>query len=276
MKNIFICILLFICFNAVGQTSKIDSTGTELQKLALLIQEDLNPPDRFMADSIFTRALVQVLKTHNSFDYKLDSLKSVMHIVSPDNIFKIFTWQIDLGDGTYRQRGAIQFNSPDGLLKLVPLFDNSDFNANPTKGILNRSQWIGAIYFEIIPIQFDNNTYYTLIGYDEYKQNVSRKIIEIMHFENELPIFGGNYFSYTTSPFYPLAPVDRFILQYKKGSNAIIRYDKESKLILLSELTSTENDLTNPSTLVPTSNELFFKWENGKWAMPETNMPTKK
>ena len=268
MKNIFICILVFIWFNAAGQTSKIDSTGTELQKLALLIQEDLNPPDRFMADSIFTRALVQVLKTHNSFDYKLDSLKSVMHIVSPDNIFKIFTWQIDLGDGTYRQRGAIQFNSPDGLLKLVPLFDNSDFNANPTKGILNRSQWIGAIYFEIIPIQFENNTYYTLIGYDEYKQNVSRKIIEIMHFENELPIFGGNYFSYPTSPFYPLTPVDRFILQYKKGSNAIIRYDKESKLILLSELTSTDNDLTNPSTLVPTSNELFFKWENGKWTMP--------
>ena len=89
MKNIFICILVFIWFNAAGQTSKIDSTGTELQKLALLIQDELNAPERYKADSIFTRALVQVLKTHNSFDYKLDSLKSVMHLVSPDNIFKI-------------------------------------------------------------------------------------------------------------------------------------------------------------------------------------------
>jgi hypothetical protein len=273
MKKFTICLLLFVfvTLSANAQITQIDSNGITLQKLAVLIQGDSNATDRFAADSIFTRALVQTLKTPNSFEFKFDSLRSVKHIVSPDNKFKFFTWQIDLGDGTYRQRGAIQLKTNNGALKLIPLFDNSDFNPNPTIGILDKKQWIGAIYFEIIPIQLLNTTYYALIGYDEYKQNVSRKIIEIMHFENDQPLFGGDYFSYVASPVFPTAPVDRFILQYKKGSNANVRYDKETNSIIISALTSTDNDLNNPSTLVPTGNELSFEWKNGKWTMPKKN-----
>ncbi len=277
MKTIgtLLIVSLFFTIHCFSQSS-IDSTGIQLQKLAVLIQEDTLLVGRFKADSIFTRTLVTTLKTPYSFNFKLDSLKSVNHIVSPDGKFKFFTWQLDLGDGTFRQRGAMQFPTKDGQLKLLPFFDNSDFIANPSLGVFDRKKWIGAIYYQIIPITFKNETWYTLLGFDENTLSISKKIIEVVRFEKDEPIFGGDFFNYPADPTYPKSPVDRFIYQYKKGSNAIISYDREFNKIRISQLTSTENDLTNPATLVPTGIDLFFEWKNGKWDMPKKSIPTKK
>ena len=244
-----------------------DSNGVQLQKLALLIQSDTLLSNRLNADSIFTRALVQTLKTPFSFQFKFDSLKAIKHITSPDGRFKFFSWQIDLGDGTYRQRGAMQLPTINGQLKLLPFFDNSDFVQNNTLGVNGRKQWIGAIYYDIIPIQYNNESIYTLLGYDENTTSISKKIIEVLRFENEEPVLGGDFFKYSPDPTYPIGKVDRFIYSYKKGSNAIIKYDAIKNTIILSELASTENDLKKTETLVPSGNFKYFSWINNKWEL---------
>ena len=244
-----------------------DLNGVQLQKLALLIQSDTLLSNRLNADSIFTRALVQTLKTPFSFQFKFDSLKAIKHITSPDGRFKFFSWQIDLGDGTYRQRGAMQFPTSNGQLKLLPFFDNSDFVQNNTLGVNGRKQWIGAIYYDIIPIQYNNESIYTLLGYDENTTSISKKIIEVLRFENEEPVLGGDFFKYSPDPTYPIGKVDRFIYSYKKGSNAIIKYDAIKNTIILSELASTDNDLKKTETLVPSGNFKYFSWINNKWEL---------
>jgi len=259
-----VCILFAANTNA---QHNIDIHGIKLEQLAVQIQVDTIVQNRFKADSIFTKALVNTLKENNSFNFSFDSLHAIKQIVSPDSKFKIFSWQIDLGDGTYRQRAAIQFPTDNGQLKLLPLFDQSDFILNTAVGITDRKHWIGAIYYDIIPIQFQGETLYTLLGFDEYTNGISRKIIEVMKLVNNEPEFGGDYFSYPKDACFPLAPADRFVYQYKKGSNAIIKYDASKKAIVVSELTSTEKDLNNPSTLVPTGNDLYFYWINGKWTL---------
>jgi hypothetical protein len=65
-----------------------------------------------------------------------------------------------------------------------------------------------------------------------------------------------------------VAPIQRFVYTYKKGSNAYIRYEKETGKLILSELTSISNSLKDKSTLVPSGNEVYFIWDNGKWLMP--------
>ncbi len=262
--------VLFICFvfsTTTKAQTKVDTAGVALQKLALSIQTDTVIANRFKSDSIFTRALIQTLKQPYSYNFHYDSLTAIKILFAPDNAFKIFSWQLDLGDGTYRQRAAMQLPTIDGALKLLPFFDNSDFIENPSRELTSRKNWIGAIYYQIVLTEFNNKKYYTLIGYDEYNLAVSRKIIEVMHFENNEPILGGDYFRYPPDETYPLAPIDRFIYAYKKGSNAFIRYEPSSKRIVLSELTSTEKDLKVASTLVPSGNELFFEWKQGKWIM---------
>jgi hypothetical protein len=265
-STLLISLMLIFAVNANAQQD-IDIHGIKLEQLAVQIQVDTIVQDRFKADSIFTKALVNTLKANNAFDFSFDSLHAIKQVVSPDNKFKIFSWQIDLGDGTYRQRAAIQFPTANGQLKLLPLFDQSDFILNTAVGISDRKHWIGAIYYDIIPVQFQGETVYTLLGFDEYTNGISRKIIEVMKLVNNEPIFGGDYFSYPKDPCFPLAPADRFVYQYKKGSNAIIKYDAIKKAIVVSELTSIEKDLNNPSTLVPSGNDLYFNWMNGKWTL---------
>jgi hypothetical protein len=244
-----------------------DSSGIQLQKLALQIQEDTILYKRLRADSIFTRELIQTLKSPYSFVYKFDSLTAIKHIIAPDGRFKFFSWQVDLGDGTYRQRGAMQLPTNNGQLKLLPFFDNSDFVQNNTIGVFDRKKWIGAIYYDIIPIEYQGTTIYTLLGFDENNLSLSRKIIEILRFENDEPILGGDFFKFPNDPTYPVGIVDRFIYNYKKGSSAIIKYEKLQKRIIISELASTENDLKKQETLVPSGNFKYFAWLNDKWEL---------
>ena len=270
MKQIILIGALFISINSSINGQSIlnyDSTGTQLQKLASRIQEDTLLSYRLNADSIFTRALVQTLKSPYSFKYNFDSLTAIKHIISPDGRFKFFSWQVDLGDGTYRQRGAMQLPTNEGQLKLLPFFDNSDFIQNITLGVYDRKKWIGAIYYDIIPMEYNGKTIYTLLGFDENNTSVSKKIIEVLRFENEEPILGGDFFKFTPDPTYPIGTIDRFVYSFKKGSNAIIKYEKLQNRIILSELASTENDLKNQETLVPSGNFKYLAWINNKWEL---------
>ena len=270
MKQFILIWVLFISINnnIKGQSFySYDSTGIQLQKLASRIQEDTLLRNRLNADSIFTRALVQTLKSPYSFKYNFDSLTAIKHIISPDGRFKFFSWQVDLGDGTYRQRGAMQFPTNEGQLKLLPFFDNSDFVQNNTLGVFDRKKWIGAIYYDIIPIPYNGTTIYTLLGFDENNTSVSKKIIEVVRFENDEPILGGDFFKFTPDPTYPIGTIDRFLFSFKKGSNAIIKYEKLQNRIIISELASTDNDLKKQETLVPSGNLKYFTWMNNKWEL---------
>ena len=261
-------ILLIVPLWVKSQVNKEeDHNGLKLQQFALQIQSDSILSNRLFADSVFTRALVMQLKQPYSFDFSLDSLTAIKHINAPDKKFKFFSWQIDLGDGTYRQRGAMQLQTNDGSLKLLPFFDNSDFVQNMSIGIYDRKHWMGAIYYDIIPIYFNNDTLYTLLGFDENTNGISKKIIEVLQFQNGEPIMGGDYFKYPYDPTFPLGKVDRFIYSFKKGSNAVVKYDPKRRMIILSELASTENDLKKIETLVPSGNEKYLAWLNGKWEL---------
>jgi hypothetical protein len=270
LKQILFSIILLVTFKFSNGQISTDSTGISLQKLAIQIIEDSNFENRYIADSIFTRSFVKTLNTPYAFNFTFDSLKTVSQIISPDKKFKIFSWQLKLNDDTYLQRAALQMNTPDGKLKLLPFFDKSEIFDAPEIEICNRKKWMGAIYYDIVLTEYNNSKFYTLLGFDDFNNFTSRKIIEVIRFENDEPIFGGNYFVYPKDETYPDAPIERFVYNYKKGSNAYIKYNSESKQIILSELSSTNNDLKMKSTLVPTGNEVFFVWKNGKWVMPET------
>jgi hypothetical protein len=270
LKQILFSIILLCTFKFSIAQVNVDSIGISLQKLAIQIIEDSNFENRYIADSIFTRSFVKTLNTPYSFNFTFDSLKTVSQIISPDKKFKIFSWQLKLNDDNYLQRAALQMNTLDGKLKLLPFFDKSETFDAPEIEICNRKKWMGAIYYDIVLTEYNNSKFYTLLGFDDFNNFTARKIIEIIRFDKDEPIFGGNYFIYPKDETYPDAPIERFVYYYKKGSNAYIKYNSESKQIILSELSSTNSDLKMKSTLVPTGNEVFFVWKNGKWVMLET------
>ncbi len=235
-----------------------------LKKYAVKLIQGINAADRFNADSIFTRMLVRTLKTPHSFYYTFDSLQTISKLYAPDSSFKIFTWQMMINDNVIRQHGAIQMRTYDGSLKLFPLIDKSDVTIKLNDTVGNNKGWIGAVYYNMVQKQSGGTNFYTLIGFDENNIRSKKKIIEVLHFDGEEPIFGGRFFSFEEDTVFKTA-IGRYIMEYKKTDGPKLNYDAEMDLIIVEHLISESNEPQKKWTYVGDGDYEGFKWKGGKW-----------
>lgn len=275
MKKI-VAAFIGICLSGSLSAQKIDRASFAILKL----KEDsltpvswkmitgINTSDRFLADSSFTRGFVRALTTKNSFYYPFDSLQTVSKIYAKDSSFRIFTWQLMVNENLFRQHGAIQMRTDDGSLKLFPLIDRSDNTLNPTDTITDNLGWIGAIYYKLIEKKAGNLTYYTLLGFDENNIRSTKKVVDILSFENGKPRFGAKIFSIPNNKPVPAAPA-RYFMEFKKDANPRMVYDPELDMIVMEHLVSESNEPNKKWTLIPDGDYEGMQWKNGKWVYVE-------
>lgn len=272
LKTILLIITLLL-FQVSSFSQKI--TGADMKKLrakedtlkeyAMYLITDSLAEDRMISDSIFTKTLVRALQIKNSFFYPFDSLIGISKLYSPDTSFRIFSWSISYDDYYSRQRGAIQFRTADGSLKLLPLRDVSEFTDKPEDSVRSRGNWIGAMYYNIIKTQHKGKNFYTLFGFDPNSAQSSMKWMEVLTFnEKNEPVFGGPYFSYEKDSI-PKKPKYRFGIEFKKGTRVLVNYVPELEMILVDHLISETDQPELAWTYVPDGDQEGFKWENGKW-----------
>ncbi len=220
---------------------------------------------RMRSDSSFIKTLVRSLQVKHSFYYPFDSVKGIGKVYAPDSSFRIFTWQISFDDYYCRQRGAIQFRTPNGALKLVPLWDASEFTDYPEDSVRNRNNWIGAVYYNMIKTSHNGKNYYTLFGFDGNSVRSNKKWIEVLTFDAQNnPVFGGKYFTFEKDSI-KKAPMYRYSIEYKKEASTMVNYDPELGLILVDHLVSESDEPELAYTFVPDGDYEGFKWVNGKW-----------
>ena len=249
---------------AVADMKILKKKEDSLQTLSLKIIQGRTAGDRFEADSEFTKMFVRALKTKNSFHYSFDSLLTISKLSPPDSSFKIFTWQMVINDNVIRQHGAIQMRTADGSLKLFPLIDKSDVTNNMSDTVGNNFGWIGAVYYKIIQTVAGDKNYYTLLGYDENNIRSNKKIIEILSFENDQPIFGGSYFNFSDNTSLKQNP-RRLILEYKKNASPRLVYDKEQDMIIYEHLVSETGNDKKKYSYIGDGDYEGLKWKDGKW-----------
>jgi len=220
---------------------------------------------RFIADSQFIRRLVRALKEPNSFAYPFDSLGTISRLYSPDSAFRIFTWQFKKDNFIYLQEGAIQMNTPDGSLKLFPLFDASMFTDKPLDSVRTRSNWIGAIYYRIILKTWQGHKYYTLLGFDGFSESSNKKWMEVLTFTPQgEPRFGGPYFSFMEDSTHRHVQY-RFDIQYKKEAATRFNYDPNMDMVVYDHLVPEGDHPEKKDTYVPDGDFEAFQWKDGRW-----------
>ena len=230
----------------------------------LKIVQGKMPMERFTADSIFTKQLVKALVTKNSFYFPFDSIVNISKQYAPDSSFRILTWQLVINENMVRQHGAIQMRTADGSLKLFPLIDQSDITISATDTINNNQAWYGAVYYKIVMKKFDGHTYYTLLGFDENNIRSDKKVMDILEFVNDKPVFGKNIFVINGNK--DLSKnMTRFIYEFKKLASPRLSYDADLDAVVFDELQSENNTPKRKWTLVGTGEYEAFKWKNGKW-----------
>ena len=185
--------------------------------------------ERFALNARFIKTLVNSLKTHSSFSYPFDSLKRISIIKSADNSFRIFSWHLPTDDGTYRFFGAIQIATSDGKLKLYPLIDDTENIKDPNQ-ITGNKVWYGATYYEIVPvITSGRQPYYVLLGWKGNNSKTSKKVIEILSFVKDEPVFGKAVFSNSNDK-------NRIIFEYNKLNTMTLKTDKNVGMIVFDHL----------------------------------------
>lgn len=272
-------IYLLVCFLNVAFVSKeiqaqiilpadkrrIQQKEDTLKEYARYMITDTLTEDRMYSDSIFTRTLVRALQVKNSFYYPFDSVLGISKLYSPDSSFRIFTWNLEIDDYWSLQHGAIQMRTRDGSLKLFGLHDVSNFTSAPEDSVRNKSNWIGAVYYNIIKTIYAGKSYYTLFGMAPGGVQSTRKRMEVLHFDTKgEPVFGGPFFSYAKDSI-PQPTKYRFSIEYKKDARVLMNYIDDLKIILIDHLISETDQPELKWTYVPDGDNEGFKWENGKW-----------
>jgi hypothetical protein len=271
VKKPFIFIFFFFLFNSlhaqkisVSDSKVLKQKEDSLKYLAKNLIVDSLTGARMRNDSLFIRTLVRSLQVKNSFYYPFDSVQGVSKLYAPDSTFRIFSWSLSYDDFYSRQRAAIQYKTPDGSLRLVPLTDYSEFTTAPTDSIRSKDNWIGAVYYNIIKTEYNGKKYYTLFGFDDNSLRSSKKWIDVLTFDNRnLPVFGGNFsFENDTAK---RSPQKRFFIEYKKEASTLVNYAPEMNMILVDHLISESQEDDKPYTLIPDGDYEGFEWKNGKW-----------
>lgn len=224
--------------------------------------------ERMRKDSLFIKTLIRALQVKNSFHYPFDSVRGVSRLYAPDSTFRLFTWQLDFQDSyAYaRQRGAIQYRTPDGSLKLTPLQDYSEFADNPLDSARNRNNWIGAVYYNIIKNTHNGKAFYTLFGFDGNSYRTNKKWIDVLTFdERNQPVFGAQPFFTFEKDSVRRKPQYRYAIEYKKEASTTMNYDEDSKMILVDHLISETDEPDLPWTFVPDGDYEGFQWVAGRW-----------
>ena len=139
--------------------------------------------------------LAQTLTINEAYKHKFDSLRMIGKIYAPRKDFCIYNWNHSSHDGTYRYFALMVLpgakNEPN---KVIRLTETTDSIAKPDQQILGADQWLGCLYYKIVPKKRgkDRKDYYTLLGLDMHNLKTKKKYIEMLSFDpNGILQFGA-------------------------------------------------------------------------------------
>jgi len=243
---------------------KLKIKEDSLQQIARFMITDTLEAGRLLAYKDFVPTFIRSLQIKNSFYYPFDSVLGISKLYAPDSSFRIFTWYVEIDDYTGWQRGFIQMRTPDGSLKGFRLLDTADYSRQAYFGPRNATNWIGAVYYNIIKTQYQGKNFYTLFGIDHEGLRTQKKWIDVLWFnEKNNPVFGGGFSFKEDSVVKPTQ--SRYSIEYKKYARTYVNYEPELKMILVDHLVSETDEPEFPWTFVPDGDYEGFKWQNGMW-----------
>jgi hypothetical protein len=206
----------------------------------ILYSNQINPnqsdSENLNINNKLSSTLKNFLNTPGSFDYSLDSLKLVGKIYAPDRSFRIISWNIRLNNGEFKYFGFIQvYDSQSKSVNIFELIDRTGEIINPENSVLSAGKWLGAIYYKILKEKVDNRTYYTMMGVQYHNVVITRKVVEILFFnEYGNPVFGA-----------PIIQVNnkkkhRLVFDYSALASVHLNYDEKLKMIVFDHVAAAE------------------------------------
>jgi len=278
MMKYFKLILILLAVSTQVNAQKMDSLlwdslhdyELRLSGLSYNMVRNFDEEVRITSGRNFIRQMGRALRIEGSYYYPFDSLKNLMIVHAPDDLFRIFTWNVATNDEKFRYFGVIQMN-PEKLAKLnkkeelfqnfYPLIDRSDSLDNYLFRETDASHWFGATYYKVLKNTYNKKDYYTVLGWDGADSLINRKVADVITFREGQPVFGARIFDLKRKQvFY------RMVFQFNNQATMALRYDEKRKILMYENIVP---DKPSNAALFehyyPDGSFDVLMWKNGIW-----------
>jgi hypothetical protein len=256
-------LVVLACVKAFSQTTL---AGAEIQIQDLhkqIIPGNSNIQNQKLADSINERLEI-ALNFPEAFVYPFDSLKFLGRVSSNDENVRILTWNLPSIDKTNLYFGYVLYKPTKNEIQVFRL---NDFNHALSVDELTQQSsetWYGCLIYDIIDIKFSGETWYTLLGYDPGNMFTTRKLIDILWFRDNTPVFGKPIFRTKKTI------QNRVFFEYSARAQMTLTWDQRLDMIVSDHLAPSDPAYQgNFRYYGPDFSYDGFKFANGMWEFHE-------
>jgi len=267
----FLCGILFLNpfkgfaaspFDSASLLNVYEDSMKSLQYIRINARTD---QEKNEANSHLLSLMNKALLLPGSFNYPFDSLITMGRLTSPDKQFRIITWDVPKSGCTYGYYGFIQsYNERTKKYELFVLEDHTADITNPQTAICTPNKWIGMLYYKIIKEK--GSKMYTLLAWQGYNKQTTRKIIDILTFNTQgIPSFGKAVYLKLPNTFKGTSK--RIVFEYSAEVSMSLKYDESKHMILFDHLAPIEEGLENQHQYYGPSFQVDgLVWGNGTWS----------
>ena len=236
--------------------SKVD-TLEMLSDSLIYLPTDLQ---KINANKNYKRILEEILNDSLSVFYNFSRVKNLSVVTAPGNQFRFYTWTLLLGKDEYDYYGFTQYQKKvkKGLFrsvkmenKVFELFNKSSSIGNDELSRLSDKNWLGCIYYTIVPSPKKKDKTFLLIGWDGFSYSSTKKVIETVKFSNKgEPQFGHKIINYdithgNTKAEPKFENKSRIIFEYNGNVTMHCNYNLNLNMIVFDHLAPSNPALIN-------------------------------
>ena len=228
------------------------------------ISQNPNVETRILHSDSLRLRIIDAMDIPECFDYPFDSVKSMSILKSSDKKIRIFNWNLPLEEQTHVYFCfVLHYDKKSKSSWWEELIEGEESISNPENKYLKYDQWIGALYYDIIPVKISKNkTNYTLLGWDGNDRYTTRKIIDVYSVQGDKTRLGAPIFKTDKGT------QKRYIIEYSSEVMVTCRWREKEKRIVFDHVAPRDPSMEGIySYYGPDLTYDSFVLEKEKWVM---------
>ncbi len=237
LRELLVLFLFSITQISLGKNSPnpywSDIESQLIQVSPLIIAGESDSAKFEAAEWVFAKLQEELIKP-GSFSHAFDLLRHTTVAIAshPNSNVRIFSFNVIQKSGVFVHYGIIQRKGKREN-KIWALKDTtSALPKNFQEQTIENPQWVGALYYQLIPISKPYKDHYIVIGFDGNNKNSNRSYLDVLWFEEEEPRWGKPLFRESIED---PSPENRWIWEYHKSVKMLLRFEPEKNMIVMDE-----------------------------------------
>jgi hypothetical protein len=265
MRKYFLYLILSLFLNAGVANSQVpaEEAPEVLENLFDRLINNYNDIDRLRINDSIRLILDDYVKSDIVFRHRLTNLRYLGQITSPDSLIKIITWNLILENEpgryfTYFIRKQEQ-NKENTVYRLSAGYTDKPVIPDST---YTGTNWYGALYYDLKPYIIGNKRFWVLLGIDYGNAYISRKIIDVLSFnEDGSIVFGKDWFADGDQKKF------RVVFEYASNAMMSLRFRSDNSIVFDHLVPFSASKKDDRQYYGPDYSFDAYNFENGIWTL---------